>query len=400
MTLERRLRVRALLDRQFALVVLALVVVAGVGGSLAYDAYAEPNSTVQTTEVTVWEADGSFIHQSTVVDNESRTAGAFEPGATVTNRSVYFQSVMPTLDGTFRYGYAADSGELTTTVRTRFVIRSVEEGREGPTEYWRLTRSLDSREATLAPGERVQIPFSVNVSDVAATAARVHERVGDPGRTWASVNVTVAVSGTTGGETVDRTLRYALPIRVEGDLYRVDTAGGTQPFTRTEQVTVTEPPGPLAAYGGPGLLVLSLLGLVGLVAARLGNHLALTDAERAWLAYRDDRADFDDWISTVRLPAEANSLPVATADSLADLVNVAIDTDNAVFETPEGDAYSVVHDGFHYTFTAPPSPTPAHPTGQDPLAPADDGESDATDSTPNRPAERTHATEPPFEEEA
>ena len=191
---------------------------------------------------------------------------------------------MPTLNGTFRYGYAADSGELTATVRPRLVIRSVGDGSDGQVEYWRLTRSLGGSEATLPPGERVRVPFSVNVTDVVATADRVHERVGDSGRTRASVNVSVALSGTAGGQSVDRTLRYALPVRIEGDVYRVGASNATRAVTRTERVTVTEPPGPLEAYGGPALLVLSLVGLVGLVAARRDCRLAQTDTERAWLA--------------------------------------------------------------------------------------------------------------------
>jgi hypothetical protein len=395
MTDARRLRARALLDRQFLVVVLALLVVAGVGGYLAYDAYGQSNTTVRTTEVTVWEPSGSFTHQATVVDNESRTAGVFEPGATLTNRSVYFQQLMPTLNGTFRYGYAADSGELTATVRPRLVIRSVGEGSDGRVEYWRLTRSLGNSESTLSPGEHVRVPFSVNVTDVVATADRVHERVGDPGRTRASVNVTVTVAGTAGGQSVDRTLRYALPVRIEGDVYRVGASNGTPAVTRTERVTVTEPPGPLAAYGGPALLALSLLGLVGLVSARRDGRLALTDAERAWLAYRDDRADFDDWIVRARLPAEARSYPVAEAASLADLVNFAIDSDSAVIESPDGDAYHVLHDGIRYTFTAPPSPATAGTAEHDPLDADAAAESDGPD---DRPTERARATESPTDD--
>jgi hypothetical protein len=392
MTSARWLRVRALLDRQFAVVVLALLVVAGTGGYLAFDAYAGSNTTVRTTEVTLWEADGSFTHRATVVDNESR-AGPFEPGAVVTNRSVYFQPVMPVLNGTFRYGYVADAGELTATVRPRLVIRSVGESGENRIEYWRLTRSLETHEATLAPGERGQAPFAVNVTDAAATADRVHERVGDPGRTQMSVNVSVALSGTAGSQSVDRTLRYALPLSVEGDVYRVASSGETRTFTRTERTTVTESPGPLAAYGGPALLALSLLGLVGLASARRDDRLALTDAERAWVTYRDDRADFDDWVAQIRLPAEARSRPVAEADSLADLVNFAIDTDSAVIESPDGDAYHVLHDGIRYTFTRPSPPATAEPDRGDSPTVGADAESALPDGHDDRSTGRTHAAE-------
>jgi predicted flap endonuclease-1-like 5' DNA nuclease len=354
------LRVRALLDRQFEIVVLVLVVLAAVGGFLAYGAYGQPNTTTETNEVTVWAPNGTFTHGSTVTDNESKLAGVFDPGQSVANRSVYYTNIMPELSGEFAFQYAAESGELDATIERTLVIRSVGQSRdEGQVEYWRQTEPLGTGSATLSPGEGASVPYDVNVSGAIAGADRVHERLGDPGQTRVSVNVTVALSGTAGGEEIDRTLEYALPLSVEGSVYRVGSVAQVEAVTRTERVTVTREPGALGAIGGPVLLGLALLGLAGLVYARSEDRLALTEAERAWLAYRDDRSDFDDWISTIRLPEDARSLPVAEADTLADLVDFAIDTDNSVLEQPGGGTYHVVHDGYRYTFEAPPDPTRA-----------------------------------------
>jgi len=373
------LRVRALLDRQFEVVVLVLVVLAVVGGFLAYGAYGQPNTTTETNEVTVWAPNGTFTHGSTVTDNESKLAGVFDPGQSVKNRSVYYMTIMPELSGEFAFEYAADSGELDATIERTLVIRSVGQSRdEGQVEYWRQTEPLGTGSATLSPAEGATVPYDVNVSGAVAQADRVHERLGDPGQTRVSVNVTVALSGTAGGQEVDRTLEYALPLSVEGSVYRVGSVGAVEPVTRTERVTVTSEPGPLGAVGGPVLLGLALLGLAGLVYARSEGRLALTEAELTWLAYRDDRSDFDDWISTIRLPEDARSLPVAEADTLADLVDFAIDTDNSVLEQPGGGAYHVVHDGYRYTFEAPPDPTGA----TDESGPRSGGDADSDDGRP------------------
>ena len=189
------------------------------------------------------------------------------------------------------------------------------------------------------------------------TGRRISERLDDPGATRTSINVTVALSGTAGGQPVNRTLRYALPLRTGVDVYRPGTGGGSRPFTRTTSEQVVQPPGAVDRYGGPLLTGGSVLGLVLLVSARVTGWDDLLTTERAWLEYRDDRSDFDQWISTVRLPEEAENLPVAEADSLADLVDVAIDTDNAVLESPDGNVYSVVHGDYRYSFEAPPDPT-------------------------------------------
>ena len=360
------LRARALLDKQFEIVVLGLVVLAAVGGFLAYGAYGQPNTTTETNEVTIWAPNGTFTHGSTVTENESKLAGVFKPGESVENRSVYYGSIMPELSGEFAFQYAAEEGELDATIERTLVIRSVGQSREGGgTEYWRQTEPLGSGGATLSPGETASVPYAVNVTAAVARADRIHERLGDPGQTRVSVNVTVALTGTAGGEEVDRTLEYALPLSVEGSVYRVGSVAQVEPVTRTERVTVTQEPGALGAYGGPALLALSLLGLLGLAYARYDGRIALTEAEREWLAYRDDRSDFDDWISTIRLPEEARGLPVAEADTLADLVDFAIDTDNSVLERPGGGVFHVVHDGYRYTFEAPSDPTRLDELGSD-----------------------------------
>jgi hypothetical protein len=71
------------------------------------------------------------------------------------------------------------------------------------------------------------------------------------------------------------------------------------------------------------------------------------------LAYEDEREDFDEWISTIRLPDEVFDLPRAEAASLSALVDFAIDTDNSVIEDPDDSAYYVIHDGYLYTYQPP-----------------------------------------------
>jgi hypothetical protein len=280
----------------------------------------------------------------------------FTPGQVTGNRTVYYRSIMPILDVTFRYGYAAASGEVNVTTRPRLVVRSVGQRNGMEVEYWRQTRSLGRVQSTLSPGERLEVPFGVNVTGASATADRIHRRLGDPGETKVSVNVTVTATGTVDGEQVDRTLQYSLPVAIQRGVYEVESGGDARSFTRTERVTVERTPGAVETVGGPLLVAGAVLALLGVAYARREDRIAIGPDERAWLDYRDDRTDFDEWISTVRLPEEAESLPAGRANSLADLVDLAIDTDNAVLESPDEEVYSVVYDGYRYTFEAPPEP--------------------------------------------
>lgn len=357
------LRVRATLDRQYTVVLLIMIGLAAVGGYLIVDVYAQPSTETVEEEQQIWSPDGSFTHGATVIDNESRTGGVFDPGQRVENRSFYYQSIMPTLSGEFTYTFIADSGELTARIEQRLVIRSVDERGENEqaTEYWRRTEQLSTNQTTLSPGETVSVPFRTNVTDAAITAEEIRDRLDDPGRTQIQLNATVALTGTAGGREVDRTLEYSLPISLENGIYRVSEANDIPAITETEPRTVSRGPNLQWALAGPLLTTISVAGFLAMVYARRTERLTLTKHERRWLAYQDDRADFDEWITAVKPPEEVHDLPVGHAESLADLVNIAIDTDNPVLESPDGDRFYVIHDGYCYTFHAPPAPQNVNP---------------------------------------
>jgi hypothetical protein len=136
------------------------------------------------------------------------------------------------------------------------------------------------------------------------------------------------------------------------------TGGGpsSQQYETTGTVRVEREYGLPRAVGGPLVLSAALIGLLALGVGYWRGEFELTDQEREWLAYRADRAEFGEWIHTVQLPSEAQDLPRARADSLAALVEFAIDVDSGVVEPPEGDVFYVLHDGYLYTYTAPLPP--------------------------------------------
>ncbi len=161
-------------------------------------------------------------------------------------------------------------------------------------------------------------------------------------------------------------IRFSLPIESQSGVYLLSSnTSDSKTFSHAKTISVPNDPGSLRSLGGPLLLAVGLLGLVGLAFARSRGAITLSQAEREWLAYLDDRTDFDEWIATIRLPDDAEELPRAEAETLADLVDFAIDTDNAVLEQPDGSTYFVVHDGYRYRFEAPtnPSSEPGRPLG-------------------------------------
>mgnify|MGYP003851892845 CR=1 FL=1 len=371
------MRFRSVVDRWFVSVVVGCLLIAAVGAVAAHGAYVDPGTEQQQRTVDEWRASGSFSHGATVVGPVEGTP--FEAGATVRNRSVYFQRVMPVLSGNFTFRTPGADAPVNLTVDRRLVVESASGGGldEEPTVYWRDERRLGANRTTKPADEPAVVPFAVNVTRTLAEARNVSERLDSPGDAAARIEVTVEATRRV-DDAVTRRLSYSLPVTGDGGVYRVGDGADSESFADRVTVTVPSEPGAGQRLGGPLLLVAGLVGASTVAGARYRGRLALSTSEREWLAYRDDRADYDEWITTVAPPAEALTLPTARAETLADLVDFAIDTDSGVMEEPAGDAYHVVHDGYRYTFDAPPEPT----TAEDPLAAAGADDESEGDSAP------------------
>lgn len=354
----RWIRIRSLLANYLVPVVLLALVVAAAGGYLTMSAYGETDTRMETQQVATWESSGTFTHNATVVNGTD----VYAEGDRLENRRVYFRELTPTLNGSFAYAYtASDGGNLTTDAQTTLVFRSVGESASGnATEYWRFESDLGSRQATLSPGDRLVVPFSVNVSAATQRLDSIDSQFGGtPGEKQLYVETELTLSGTRNGQPVDQTRTYQLPITPSGSVYEVGATNPTMDSgSRTEQVPVSTDPGMMQSYGGPFLLLLGLVTAACCLGGRYAGLTAVSEAEREWLAYRDARNEFDDWISSARVPETETPDSTVEVESLEDLVDIAIDTDGRVLEDRDRDAFFVF--GEHRTYVySPPSKSPS-----------------------------------------
>jgi len=120
------LRLRALLNEQFTVVVAALIVLALIGGWMTYTVHATHNTTTEECSVSSWQTEGRFNHSTTVTENNP----VYPVGTTLTNRSTYFAEIAPWFNGTYAFTYdASERGDLNGTVSPQFVLQGVEEHR-------------------------------------------------------------------------------------------------------------------------------------------------------------------------------------------------------------------------------------------------------------------------------
>jgi hypothetical protein len=355
--------------------VAACLAIALLGGWLAYTAYAAPGTTVEQQPGPTAELRGGYDYAAIV----SEPNPLYDTGDRLEDRPFYFYGASPELEGEFSYGFeAAEGGQLDVEATTVLVLRSA--GEDGGVVYWTVNETLASRADTVQPGGTLSVPFTVNASAARLQAQRIEEGIGgSPGDVQAFVLTRVEMDGEINGRSVSGTDTHRLPLSLDAGGFSVPYDGPTvEDRTRTVSVPVERSYGPLWRLGGPLAVIGGLGGAAALVLADRRDELEVDEATREHLAVRQARREYDDWITTARVPGSAIDGPVVEVESLEGLVDVAIDTDERVLESPEGDVFRVLHDGTVYAFTPPEGPLDA-PTGP--------GESGADDGDPEADAE-------------
>jgi len=380
---ERRHRIRVLLADNRTVILALLLVGSGLGLYLTYTTAISPGVTTEERQVGSWESAGEFSHRATVVNGTA----VYSEGTVLQDRSAYFRTITPELAGTFTYGYTATGGgNLTVAADTDLVLRSRETDQTNGTTYWQTEDPLSTTTATgVGPDDTVSTVFSVNVTEAARRIDTIDEQFGGtPGEKQLLVVTDVRITGTRNGQPVDRLRTYRLPIVLDGSLYRVTDSGPTVESRRqTVSVTVPAEYGPVRSLGGPALLGLGLVGL-GAVLAHRRYTPPVTDTERSWVQYRQVREEYDEWITRAEIPTNADEPPIVTVDTLAGLVDLAIDSDARVVKDDSRGACFVLQDTRWYRYETPAKPTVDEEPADDIAEPVEDSPSRATaDETPD-----------------
>lgn len=344
---EWGLRVRTFASDYFNYLLVAALLVAAIGGVLVYTTHVDPGVERQQDVTGTWESTGSYDHSATVRESNP----VFPVGSTLEGRSTYYTRLSPELDGTFRYRFDADVGELDVDVTSRLIVRSV--GEDGEV-LWRLTERLGNDSVTLSPGDPATVRFTVNVSEVATTIEEVESDLGtSPGETEVFVRTDVSAAGTAAGGNAEHEATYDLAISPDGDTYGVTSENGVDEHRHVETVTRQMTYGPLRSLLGPVLVLAGLSAIAVLAVARFRSYLPVSETERTAARHSEERREFDDWISRGRVPPEVLERPAVEISSLEDLVDVAVDTEGRVIEDPDANCYYVLTEAESYRYEPP-----------------------------------------------
>ena len=343
----RRIRLRKRLDEFALVVVLALLVLGGLGAWVAYGTHIEPGTETDQQTVATWNEQASLSHAAEVREPNP----VFQEGQVLSNQPVYFTTLSPEFDGSFRYSYdASEGGALDVELAASLTIQSVD---DDGNPLWSVTEPLEtSRVEGVAPGESTDMTVTVDVTEAAAEADGIEDGLGATvGTTEIQVQFEATASGVVNGESVANVHREALSLEPGGATYSVEAGEDVTESHETVETFETEQSyGLLRSYGPFVLIGGALIGLVGLAGAKHTGRIPPSPVERAALEQYQQRTEFTDWISTGRVPEQGREGTEIELDSLEDLVDVAIDMDRRVIEDRETGDFLVLDEGRYYTY--------------------------------------------------
>ncbi|GAB3410521.1 hypothetical protein GCM10027435_01210 [Haloparvum alkalitolerans] len=314
--------------------------IAAVGIGVAAVSLASPPMIDSSEErsTTVLDVDGET---SAVVTGETTL---YEDGTRLRDRSVYLRSATPNL--TVRTTARPDGADEVDQ-RLALVYRAERDGES----IWSETVPLAANAST--GDSPTTVRTTVDIDQVDARLAEVIDEVGGAATVHAYLrhDLTYRVDG----ETNERT--EAVELRVSQSSYRLTgDLGG--PVRTTETVPTSRPdPGRTTVMSVAGETVIvpttaswSLgIGLLALVGAALAGLERRREPDPRAISRELERLRFAEWISTANVDvADADArVPVA---SLADLVDIAIDSNRRVIHDPTTGHYVVTVDGIAYTY--------------------------------------------------
>jgi len=349
---ETSLRARLLLAKyQWLLALVAVALLVG-GIWLSYGVHAGEPEVEQVTETNEWSIDGEFGH-SAVVEEENEV---FSVGTVLSDEPLYYTSLSPVVDGRYNASYAGTEGEdVTVTVTVDLLHRAADDD----VEYWNESETLATEsEDGVGPDDPVVADVSINVTTLDERIDEIEGSLGaSPGASETVLSVETSYEGEFGGEVRDITRTEEVEVDAGGETYSLQGGGFSEEFEYETGVEESEvPPEPIEAGGGP---LAALVGAAALLGLGLFRHRELepTEADRDWLAYRQDLAEFDDLITRVELPEAALDRPEVPVASLGQLSRFAIDVESAIVEDRQRNRYVVRDPELLYVYTPPAEPT-------------------------------------------
>lgn len=327
-------RLRLLLGTQWRLIVAALVVVAVLSFAGAGLSYGERPTDTVTQEVDQQEVRTTTSHSAVVVQNGT----VWENGTVLEDKPAYLLNATPTLDLTAETTVeGADDARIRHVWRLRILVTTND-------EQFYANRTVLTNETL--KGTTATTTTALNLPSVRERIAAVRAGTESAGTVTATLALDVQYCtdpgdgcAYTGNET------YTAPLSIGGTTYAVagDMGGSTSHASQTR----TQVPQP-RNWGS-----MLAMGLVGVVAVALAGGVWSQDPDEINVDQARinlHRTQYEQWISPGVIPMGI-SQQFVELESIEDVVDVAIDTNERVVFDRRRDLYAVISENVVYYFS-------------------------------------------------
>ncbi|MFP9060147.1 DUF5305 domain-containing protein [Natrialbaceae archaeon A-chndr2] len=305
-----------------ALLVLGAVALLATGWVIA-----TPGTTTVTEEIGQQTVETEVETSAKVVES-----GLWEEGTHLENNPAYITNATPELQVTAETSMPTDDTRVSHAIQLKY-----EASRDGQA-FWDDTVTLEPTEA-FATNQRAVTQTTIDVEAVAERVTELEDELA--GISTVDIELVVVTSYDTG--THEGTQTASTPFVLTGETYYLEehpSSSDTHPLTQTSEQTES----PSSAL--LGALVLVALGSFG--GAAFVNARSDVDVEHARQRIHEQR--YAEWISQGSLPMWIGDEQVSL-DTLEDVVDVAIDTNERVIQDRSRGLFAVVSDGVVYYYS-------------------------------------------------
>lgn len=335
-----RRKFRYLLATRGRVVIVALALVAALAFLGAGLTYANPATIDVPTESNQQTVETSLSTHATAAADTSM----YDRGDRLDDQPVYLRSAAPTATVTAETVVLdAKEVELDQTVMLVYEART----RDGTT-FWQDRERLVHEEA---PTDRVTTEATLDIDEIAARHRAITADLGDGG----SAHVYILIETDYRTETYAGTMTEQSGLSLRTDSYTIESVAATE--THDTPSAETRPDASSGVALGESLffpyvtLVLGLVGAFTAGSAVVGHRLRdEVDPAVETAAIHYDR--YEEWISRGTLPP-LDARSTVLMEGLADLVDVAIDTDGRVVYDATREAYAVIDGRQAYVYLEP-----------------------------------------------
>ena len=332
----RRFRLYSFIKRNFWILSLILIAIAIASGFTLYK-LSKPEYKTVKVNVPFYTVEGGYDGYAVVMEENP----IWDVGEILRDKPIYISSVAPELNVSFSFKINGKDVNVTICESSRVVYFSEYDDKV----VWELEYLNSSK---ISNGDSISDTISINISELRNKIIETQKSLGfRDGKTGVKVVTDVKYSGYVDDKPVEGRKVYTLPIVIGSNTYKFNNFIKSENIERFEDRTVVIQP--LLTYkvvSAIAMIVsLTLFGVFAFI--RFTFKPENYDIDK--LKLESEEKKFEKWISHGTLKSVESTARIEL-DSLEDLFNTAIDTNERIIYDSDRKGYFLIHNNVLYTY--------------------------------------------------